>query len=764
MIIGGEGCNIPSLTEHTYRSITRLGLKRLSARNCNCSQVSSSFLQKFQSTLQKLDLSCNPLRHSFANIVTGISNSNLSVLLLDNINRIPKPGELYCPWNITSANLRPLKNAPLKIFSFHSNQLGDYGDLKLQLYAPGLIYLDVSYNNFHGPTNLLVVDTNKGEISHNSSLAHHITYQPLGLKYVGLRGLITTTPPCGIPPKYRIHCNDDSYLFLDDKFYWDANHEPDIVDFRLLRDIRRAYLKSGKSLGMIYSCTKAGNSLHRCFQSYPTQALSLLPCLSGLEQCFSNDDIQQLSRCFQGQNNEFCGATFLFSNQHVVSCSKQNFDLPNTSLLELLQFYTSCLKDAGGTCSSMAPSILRKLKFKECLVKELTELSVHRRSNGLPTFHDDRLINETVYKLIIIDSSKIAFNVTQNIGYIPPNITTLSFGDNRFWESGGVTLTHLNRSCVNRTFYRNNLETADLSHTSLDFVLCRNIRGFPYLTNVTCNYAELTGWHKDILAGIPVKYVHLKGVKGIAHHIQNDEYGEAFSSVPGLEVLDISDIGIKHISNSQILANHPNLTHLYLQNNNLGNWNISINKNLALKTLDLRHNRVENIEKQFRAEIEQQVRSNQLKVYLEGNNVDCSDCSSDYITWLLRSGAITDHHKIRCKSYYLSTGCLLVPFCTRGKRAVNGTQSAPAIADSEIAAIVVGLTVILALVAIIVVSYNHRHVLVFKLSQTSGDTDGEDLMTSVYCCHSSDFNETINGMYGSPCIDLSHQFLLCLLS
>ena len=331
-------------------------------------------------------------------------------------------------------------------------------------------------------------------------------------------------------------------------------------------------------------------------------------------------------------------------------------------------------------------------------------------------------------------------------------------------ENGGAVKDHLSHYCVNRTLYHNNLETVDLSDSSLDFLPCRNLRVFQYLSNLTLNNAKISGWHKNLFIGSPIKYIHMRGVRGFAQSLQNDHRGKVFSFAPGLEILDITDIRIRYFCNIQMFANYRNLTHLHVCNNDLHDWNVSISRNTGLKTLDLRNNRIENIEKKFRTEIEQLVSSNQLKVYLEGNNVDCSDCSSDYITWLLRSGAITDHHKIRCKSYYLSTGCLLVPFCTKGKRAVNGTQSAPAIADSEIAAIVVGLTVILALVAIIVVSYNHRHVLVFKLSQTSGDTGGEDLMTSVYCCHSSDFNETINGMYGSPCIDLSHQFLLCLLS
>ena len=358
MISGGSGCSVPSLNEQTYHSITRLSLKRLSARNCNCSLVSSWFLQNYQSTLRKLDLSCNPLRSSFRNITVGISNSSLSVLLLDNINRTPNPGDLYCPWNITSDSLKLLRTVPLKIFSFHSNQLGDYGDLKIQHYAPNLVYLDISYNNFHGSTNLVVVRRNNGLISHNSSLGHHITYQPLGLRYFGLRGL-TATPSCGKPPEYRLDCNSDSYLFMEDKFHWDVNHDPNIVDLRLLRNIRTAYLNSGTELATIYRCTTSGNSLQWCFRNYPQHTLALLPCLAGLEECFTDDDIQHLRGCIQDQDFSACAAIYLISKPSIVQCSRFQFDLPNTSLLELLQFFNLCLSNQnGGTCSSMSEFIL----------------------------------------------------------------------------------------------------------------------------------------------------------------------------------------------------------------------------------------------------------------------------------------------------------------------------------------------------------------------------------------------------------------------
>ena len=139
----------------------------------------------------------------------------------------------------------------------------------------------------------------------------------------------------------------------------------------------------------------------------------------------------------------------------------------------------------------------------------------------------------------------------------------------------------------------------------------------------------------------------MRGVEGFAQSLQNDHHGEVFSFAPGLEILDITDIRIRYFCNIQMFANYLNLTHLHVCNNDLHDWNVSISRNTELKTLDLRNNRIENIEKKFRTEIEQLVSSNQLKVYLEGNDVDCSNCESEYVTWLLHSGAVSDHRKIR---------------------------------------------------------------------------------------------------------------------
>ena len=146
--------------------------------------------------------------------------------------------------------------------------------------------------------------------------------------------------------------------------------------------------------------------------------------------------------------------------------------------------------------------------------------------------------------------------------------------------------------------------------------------------------------------------------------------------------------------------------------------------------------------------------SNQLKVYLEGNDVDCSNCESEYITWLLQSGAVSDHRKIRCKSdYYSSKRCLVAPYCANKDSAGQTQTDSNPIADGDIAAIVVGLTVIIALIALIIIIYNNLYVLIFKLlshiqSGLSGDSGKEDtLVTPVCCCHSNEFTENIIGMY-----------------
>ena len=399
-----------------------------------------------------------------------------------------------------------------------------------------------------------------------------------------------------------------------------------------------------------------------------------------------------------------------------------------------------------------------KLHFKRCLIQELSELSEERQKKGLVTFRDSLLINKTVNELFKIDPQtyQISYNLPKNTGHLPPNITTFSFGENQIWKNGGAVKDHLSHYCVNRTLYHNNLETVDLSDSSLDFLPCRNLRGFRYLSNLTLNNAKISGWHKNLFIGSPIKYIHMRGVRGFAQSLQNDHRGKVFSFAPGLEILDITDIGIRYFSNIQMFANHLNLTHLYVRNNNLLDWNISISRNSQLKTLDLRHNRIETIEKQFRTEIEQLVSSNQLNFYLEGNDVDCSDCESEYIKWLLHSGAVSDHRKIRCQSDYSSSKrCLVVPYCARGnKNATGQTQTtSKSIADGEIAAIVVGLTVILALIALIIIIYNNRYVLIFKhlsrkQSGVSGGAGKEDeLVTHVCCVHSSEFTENITGMY-----------------
>ena len=227
-------------------------------------------------------------------------------------------------------------------------------------------------------------------------------------------------------------------------------------------------------------------------------------------------------------------------------------------------------------------SLFLQLKFKDCLVKDLIDVSTQRRIRGEITFQNDNVINQTVYEMVEIDDSGIQFKYDRKKFHFPPNITTLSFGDNQFWTPGSVTKNRLRESCVNRSSYANNLETIEFSHSSLDFVYCHNV-SFRYLTNFTANYAKLTGWHKALFARIPLKYFHLKGARGLAPFLQIDHLGDSFSSAPGLEVLDISGIGLSYFGSSLMFANHTNLTHLHLQNNNLHSWNLSFGGHSALK-------------------------------------------------------------------------------------------------------------------------------------------------------------------------------------
>lgn len=242
LFTGGSACFTPSLHSSSMESLSNLPLQRLSARNCKITQINAQFLQEYRSTLTKLDLSCNPLKDSLYQITSGVMHSQLSTLLLDHINKDPLPDKTYCPWmQIPQYYLAPLKTVPLKILSVQANQLGAYSNLNVKDYLPGLIYIDASQNDFNNSVfhvaqiyNGQVIDTSTTTIFHNGKI------QPPALRYVGLRSL-TTAIPCGQTNDDYFNCNEESYLFLDDEYYWDFNNDPTIMDRHVIIEMKTTF-------------------------------------------------------------------------------------------------------------------------------------------------------------------------------------------------------------------------------------------------------------------------------------------------------------------------------------------------------------------------------------------------------------------------------------------------------------------------------------------------------------------------------------------
>ena len=142
--------------------------------------------------------------------------------------------------------------------------------------------------------------------------------------------------------------------------------------------------------------------------------------------------------------------------------------------------------------------------------------------------------------------------------YILVNLTTLSFSHNRWSNSD---LRRESRLCTDIQNYLNNLATFELSGAVFGFVPCRRISGFPYLTNITCNDCEISGWFPDLFSGLPIKHLHFARATGLGSVIRDDINGDVFGSATGLEVLDISGLkdGIMYFSNAKIMTSKPML-------------------------------------------------------------------------------------------------------------------------------------------------------------------------------------------------------------
>lgn len=634
---GGKACQIPELTLPELASLSSLPIRRLSAKSCNTSRVDREFLQNYQLTIEKLDLSCNPLRQAFGNITEGVRNSNLSTLIVDNINRVPDPQTHTCDWyNVTNNELAPLQTVPLRVLSFQANQLGAHSNLMLRRFCTDLTYLDISLNNFND-TAFYIARAFEGQILDDAaqSLFHNVNFQPPSLRYLGMRGL-TNDILCGEPPTNQLNCQKDSDVFLNDQFEWNINHNPDIMDYALLVEMARP----------------------------------LLPTLA--RQCLSSQDI--------------------------LSCAINEFN---------------------------NASNLRREQGKYTASDKAINSTIHHIWNEIGEY----IYNRTAY----FNSIKIRFLLS--------NLTTLSLQNNRFSDDD---VPRENRLCSDIKMYPNNVVTFDFSWSEFGFVPCSRISGFPYVTNLTCNYCSISGWHSDLLSSFPLRYLHLRGVRSLVKRIQNEPEAQLLRGAPGLELLDLSETGIEWIPDYNIFAHHPNLTTLRLQSNDLKSWNITISGNTKLSTLDLRNNSINFINESFRDEITEQHHRSGLQVRLSGNDVDCLNCANSYIDWLLNSTAFVDTNNLICRGTYRP-----ITECAADK-AIESTRvplKTNGISAEEIAVIVVGSTAIVAIIIIIVVAYNNRFCIIYHLlTRTKKRTEEMTGFTvKVYASHSESFCDEIAG-------------------
>lgn len=217
------------------KSLSKLPLKRLSARNCKIQIIDREFLQNFRGTLEKLDLSCNNLIYHFGEITNGVANSTIHTLVLDHINLQPN----NCSWsNISDSLVRPLGTTTLKILSVQANQFGEQSNIDFRSHCSHLIYLDLSQNSF-GNIAFYVAEAFKGQkVPNMDKLFFHVRrLQAPSLRYLGLNG-VTENLKCGEIDANILDCDEDSNLFTSNESYsWDHNYDPDIIDYQLLANI-----------------------------------------------------------------------------------------------------------------------------------------------------------------------------------------------------------------------------------------------------------------------------------------------------------------------------------------------------------------------------------------------------------------------------------------------------------------------------------------------------------------------------------------------
>ena len=192
-------------------------------------------------TLEKLDLSCNPLGGYIGNITHGVRNSNLTTLILDHIIKAETvrhdAGQDCIGMGITNSQLEPLSTVPLRVYSIQANGLTASRKLNLRQYCRGIVYMDLSHNFLNG-TSFLVAQAFEGQEIPESvkTVFHNPKFVLPSVRYIGLRDL-GNDKPCQIENTHLLHCEQESNLFLEDSFVWNRNNDPNIMDFMLMMEM-----------------------------------------------------------------------------------------------------------------------------------------------------------------------------------------------------------------------------------------------------------------------------------------------------------------------------------------------------------------------------------------------------------------------------------------------------------------------------------------------------------------------------------------------
>lgn len=384
----------------------------------------------------------------------------------------------------------------------------------------------------------------------------------------------------------------------------------------------------------------------------------------------------------------------------------------------------------------------------ECLVEDLTRISAMREEEG-KIVATPEAIRRAVYRLTGSDGifypgiNHIEYGIENFMfnGQLLSNLTTFLLGD--IFITNIEVENNFDPLCSNYLLYDNNLVTIDMSGATLGFFPCRNFTGLKYLRNFICKKCFTTGWHPDLFRDIQIEQIDLSGTKGLSERIQESRGGGIMSTVPSLVTLDMSSLGISHFSDVEFFSKNQNLTFINLQNNRLISWNVSVAHNEQLKILYLQNNSINTIEEKFRDQLSSLYRQNNLKVYLAGNQVACLSNNCDpYITWLVYSGVVADAHLITCRSSsdYIS----LKHMCNKTQQ--THTEDSK-LADSEIAIIVVGVSLTLALIALFSIIFNNRYAIKYCLMphRPKKDPGTRKQKTIVYCSHSATMTEAIAG-------------------